>query len=95
MAAKFHIDAVFTISGRGTVLQGTIVEGEIFAGMNVIIPGLDSALSIGSVEGICGRGIPRDSVGLILRKDATAKPEGLIPLIEGKTVEIARVSESD
>lgn len=88
MSAKFHINAVFTISGRGTVLQGTIVEGEISRGMNIAVPGMNRTLIIGTIEAIHGPGIPLDSIGLLLRQDATAGPDELRPLVEGEIVEI-------
>jgi selenocysteine-specific translation elongation factor len=64
MSAKFHVDAVFTVEGRGTVLQGVIVSGEISRGMIVRIPGAQSAPRVTAVEAVHGRGIP-NGVGWI------------------------------
>jgi len=52
MGAKFRVEAVFSIAGRGTVLQGTIVSGEVSAGMHLIAPGSDRRRRIAAVEGI-------------------------------------------
>ena len=88
MHARFHIDAVFKIEGRGTVLQGTIVDGEIAPGMSVAVPGVSGRLVIGSIDAIHGPSIPIGSLGLVLRENATGRPDELRPLTEGKTLEI-------
>lgn len=86
--ARFHIDSVFSVEGRGTVLQGTIVEGKIAAGMSVAVPGLSDRLVIGDIGAIHGRKIPLGSLGLVLREVAVGGPEQLRPFAEGKTVDI-------
>ena len=88
MPAKFHIDHVFSVEGRGTVLQGTIVAGEIAIGMRLAGPGLSGPLVIGDIGAIHGRPLPVGSLGLVLREGATVTPEELRPLVEGKTVEV-------
>jgi hypothetical protein len=69
MSAKFRVDAVFTIEGRGTVLQGAVVSGQVGSGMQV---GVDRPCRIVAVEAIHGREISPGSVGLVL--DASASP---------------------
>jgi len=88
MRAKFHIDHVFSVEGQGTVLQGTIVDGEIAIGMRLAGPGFSRPLVIGDIGAIHGRTAPLGSLGLVLRESATGTPEELRPLIEGKTVEV-------
>ena len=88
MRARFHIDAVFAVAGRGTVLQGTIADGQIAPGMSLSIPGLGRRLVIDSVDAIHGNRIPVGSLGLVLREDTTGSPDELRPLTEGKTVDI-------
>ncbi len=88
MRAKFHIDHVFSVEGRGTVLQGTIVDGQIAIGMRLAGPGSSGPLVIGEIGAIYGRTVPLGSLGLVLREGATATAEELRPLVEGKTVEV-------
>ncbi len=88
MRARFHIDAVFTVEGRGTVLQGTIVDGEIAPGIRVIVPGLGWRPVIRCVDAIHGPTIPIGSLGLVLREDARGTPDELRPFTEGKTLDV-------
>jgi len=85
MRAKFHIDAVFTVEGRGTVVQGTVVDGAIAPGMSVLVPGLSRRFVVRSVDAIHGPRTPIGSLGLVLRDDATGTPDELRPFTEGKT----------
>jgi hypothetical protein len=68
MSAKFRVEAVFSIEGRGPVLQGTIVSGEIRSGMHVIA---DRRHRIVAIEGIHGRQIAPGVVALVLDGDAS------------------------
>jgi GTPase len=88
MSAKFHVDAVFTVEGKGTVLQGAIVSGEISLGMIVRIPGAQSSPRVTAVEAIHGRGIPIGSLGLVLGSDAPDDAKTLGTLAEGKVLDI-------
>ncbi len=88
MRAKFHIDHVFSVEGRGTVLQGTIVDGEVGVGMRLAGPGLSGLFVIGEIDAVHGKSIPLGSLGLVLREGATGTPEELRRLLEGNTVEV-------
>ena len=88
MRARFHVDHVFSVEGRGTVLQGTVVDGEITIGMSLAGSGLSRPLVIGDIGAIHGPTIPLGSLGLVLREGATGRPEELRPLVEGKTVDV-------
>jgi GTPase len=88
MSAKFHVDAVFSVEGRGTVLQGTIVSGEISRGMIVRIPGAQSSHRVTAVEAIHGRRIPLGSLGLVLGSGAPDDTKTLATLSAGKVLEI-------
>jgi len=66
MAAKFQVDAVFSIVGRGTVLQGRIISGQIASGMRITIPGTQMHCQVLAVEAIHGTRISVGSVGLVL-----------------------------
>jgi len=68
MSAKFRVEAVFSIEGRGPVLQGTIVSGTIRSGMHVMA---DRRRRIIAIEGIHGRQIAPGAVGLVLDGDAS------------------------
>ena len=88
MHARFLIDAVFTVEGRGTVLQGTLVEGQVARGMSLAIPGIGGRLVIGRVDAIHARETPLGLLGLVISEDATGSPDELKRLAEGKTVDI-------
>ena len=86
MSAKFQVEAVFTVEGRGTILQGQVVDGAITTGMSASVPTLTARLVIHSVDAIHGPSIPVGSLGLALREGATGTPAELRPLIEGRTL---------
>ena len=88
MSAKFHVDAVFSVDGRGTVLQGTIVSGEISRGMIVRIPGAQTPHEVAAVEAIHGLRIPLGSLGLVLGGGAPDDTKTLATLSEGKVLDI-------
>ena len=88
MSAKFHVDAVFSIEGRGTVLQGTIISGEISRGMLVKVPGGQSSRRVAAVEAIRGDCIPRQSLGLVLESGAPDDAKDFAALSEGKVLDI-------
>ena len=52
MPARFKADSTFTISGRGLVVAGEILEGSVKSGMRVQILSWPSLLTINSVEHI-------------------------------------------
>jgi hypothetical protein len=89
MSSKFQADAVFSIEGRGIVIQGTIVSGEIGRGMLVKIPGLERCCRVAAVEFIDGCDIPIGSLGLTLGSDAP-NAEELTLLVKGKVLDIKR-----
>ena len=88
MCAKFHVDAVFSIEGRGTVLQGTIQSGEISRGMVVLVPGAQSSRRVAAVEAIHGHRIPLGSLGLVLESGGPGDVRELATLSEGKVLDI-------
>ncbi|MCB1125861.1 MAG: hypothetical protein KDM81_05155 [Verrucomicrobiae bacterium] len=86
--AKFRVDAVFSIEGRGIVLQGMVVERAVASGMQFGLPGLSGRFVIGSVEASQGPRIQSGSVGLVLEQDAAGGHSELAPIMEGKTVDL-------
>jgi GTPase len=88
MSAKFHVDAVFSIQGRGTVLQGTIVTGEISGGMHVRVPGAQASRRVNAVEPIHGHRIPLGSLGLILDSSGPDDTKELARVSEGKVLDV-------
>ena len=65
MTAKFKAANTFTITGRGLVVAGEIVEGFIKAGMKVRVPSYSQDLTIGGVELIRNVQNPNCNVGLL------------------------------
>jgi selenocysteine-specific translation elongation factor len=88
MAAKFRVDAVFSIEGRGIVLQGSLVSGQISRGMTIKIPGTQRHYRIGAVEEVYGSRIPAGSIGLVLEGDAPGDVKKLATVLEGETVDV-------
>ena len=66
VAAKFKAVGTFTITGRGLVLAGEILEGFVKVGMKVRIPSYSQDLTINGVEFICGQN-PNCNVGLLFK----------------------------
>ena len=55
MHAKFRAHSSFTITGRGLVLDGELIEGAIKAGMKTRIPSWPTELTIGAVQPVYRR----------------------------------------
>lgn len=88
MSAKFRVDAVFSVEGRGTVIQGTIVNGEVSHGMHIVIPGGERIHRIAAVDGIHSRRIPIGSLGLVLEDSTPDDVSAIAALSEGKVLDI-------
>lgn len=84
---KFYVDVVAKVDGRGMVLRGNAVEGEVTSGMRVVMPNWNKELVIRSVEAIRGPGISVDSLELVLGENASGMPRELVCLTEGKTLD--------
>ena len=88
MTAKFQVDAIFSIEGRGTVLLGTIVSGEIVAGMRFTVPGTRSQRRVHAIEFIHGSRIPRGSLGLVLDESRPDDVREFTASVQGKVLDI-------
>jgi translation elongation factor EF-Tu-like GTPase len=71
MSARFKVDYAFTITARGLVLAGQILEGTVSVGDAVVLPGEGGGrrVRVTGVEmgdGHSPDGAPRSFVGLVL-----------------------------
>ncbi len=89
MSAKFRVEAVFSVKGRGTVLQGTIVSGAVGAGMHIVIPNGQTTRRVVAVEGILGHQIPHGTVGLVLADSGSDVVGDFIAARHGTVLDIA------
>jgi translation elongation factor EF-Tu-like GTPase len=65
MTAKFKTDSTFTVTGRGLVVAGEIMEGKIKVGMMARIPSWPQELRISGVEFIRRKDQKPCDIGLL------------------------------
>ncbi len=73
MGARFKADATFTISRRGLVVAGEILDGTVNIGMVTQVPSWPSALTISGVELICRADKHPANVGLLFASQDEAE----------------------
>lgn len=66
MSAKFRVEAVFSVKGRGTVLQGTIVSCTVGAGMHIVTADAHTTRRVVAIKGLHGQQTFLGSVGMVL-----------------------------